>query len=339
MGKFSAAKQIVLAYYDALDKAAPEEIKSVLQKHMGDDYDFKCSYPFRGLSGFTEIAETFWMPLKTSLTSMERRKDIFIAGDNEITPGETWVMSMGHFSGLFDQDFLGIRHTRKMANIRYAEFSCVKDGKIIKTGLFIDLIGLMNQAGMYPLPPATGEFFCYPGPRNHNGLLYEDAPYEKAAQTLAVVDKMVDDLDKLNKSGSMEPPTPEELEASGWAKNMIWYGPCGIGAAYTTERYVAQHSGPFRRHLTDKVFNGHVVRFAEGDFACFFGWPNLSNRNSGGYLGLPEGNAAEMQVVDVYSLEDGKLSENWVIIDLPLWLKQQNLDVFKRTAEILNPGK
>ena len=71
---------------------------------------------------------------------------------------------MGHLMGLFDQDFLGIRHTRKMASLRYAEFSCVENGKICKSGMFVDLIGLMIQAGENPLPPSTGNYFIYPGP-------------------------------------------------------------------------------------------------------------------------------------------------------------------------------
>ena len=130
---------------------------------------------------------------------------------------------------------------------------------------------------------------------------------------------------------------PEVLEKT-WDKNMIWYGPCGIGASYTIPRYQLQHQLPFRNNLTDKKFNGHICRFAEGDFACFFGWPNLSNKPTGGFLGLPGGEIpADMQVVDVYSRVGGKLSENWVIIDIPFWLKQQGLDIFERTASIMNP--
>ena len=55
------------------------------------------------------------------------------------------VYKRQHLMGLFDQDFLGIRHTRKMASLRYAEFSCVENGKICKSGMFVDLIGLMIQ--------------------------------------------------------------------------------------------------------------------------------------------------------------------------------------------------
>ena len=153
-------------------------------------------------------------------------------------------------------------------------------------------------------------------------------------KTLALVNKMVDDLDELNKSGAMGCP-PEVLEKA-WASDMIWYGPGGIGASYTIPRYQEQHQLPFRNHLKDKTFNGHVCRFAEGNFACFFGWPNLTNTPIGGFLGLPGGGRGDMQVVDVYCRRGDKLSENWVLIDLPYWLKQQGLDIFERTRQILN---
>lgn len=42
-----------------------------------------------------------------SMTRMQRRQDIFIGGNNEINPDEIWVMSMGHFMGLFDAEYPG----------------------------------------------------------------------------------------------------------------------------------------------------------------------------------------------------------------------------------------
>lgn len=335
MENYQAAKRLVLSYYGALEATAPDALPAALGPFLGGSYSWQGSYPFREMEGAEQVCGQFWSPLKRALSHMQRRMDIFIAGTNELG-GEQWVMSMGHFMGLFDGDFLGILHTHKMASLRYAQFDCVEDGKITKTGLFLDLIGLMAQAGAYPLPPSTGNYFIYPGPRSHDGLLFADAPEEEGVKTLSTVNKMVDDLDKINRSGSMAPPTPEQL-AESWCEDMIWYGPAGIGATYTIPRYIEQHTGPFRAGLTDKKFNGHVVRFAEGNFACFFGWPNLSNRNAGGFLGLPAGGSADMVVVDVYCRRGGKLSENWVFIDLPWWLKQQGLDIFSRTQQILNP--
>lgn len=334
MGKYQDSKKVVRNYFEALENANGDEVKNVLKQYMKSDYNWKGVYPFREQEGIENVSDVFWKPLKNSLSNMQRRQDIFIAGTNELDNSE-WVMSMGHFMGLFDNDWLGIKHTRKMISLRYAEFNCVQDGKISKTGLFVDIIGFMIQAGVNPLPPQTGSYFVYPGPIDHNGLLFEDADEVEGVKTLALVNKMVDDLSELNESGAMGCP-PEILEKS-WAKDMIWYGPGGIGASYTIPRYQEQHQLPFRNNLKGKTFNGHICRFAEGNFACFFGWPNLTNVPCGGFLGLPGGEVkADMQVVDVYYRKGDKLQENWVLIDIPYWLKQQGLDILERTKSIFN---
>jgi hypothetical protein len=337
MSTYQDAKQLVRKYFADLDEATPKNVSEVLRSYTSHEYDWQGVYPFREIQGAEAVAQEFWVPLMNALTRMQRRQDIFIAGTNELG-GNQWVMSMGNFMGLFDVDWLGIPHTRKIANLRYAEFNCVKENKIIKTGLFIDIIGLMLQAGIYPLPPATGVYYNYPGPRNHDGLLFDDAPEGEGGATLALVNEMVNDLSSLNESGSMGCP-PEILEKT-WSKDMLWYGPAGIGATYTIPRYQEQHQLPFRQNLDDKRFVGHVCRFAEGNFACFFGWPNLTNTPIGGWLGLPGGGVnVEMQVVDIYRREGDKLVENWVLIDIPYWLKQQGLDILDRTQKIVNPDR
>lgn len=334
MSQFQKEKKLVRDYFAALEQADVGDVAEVLASFTSDDYLWRGVYPFREQKRASEVAANFWVPLKSALSRMQRREDIFIAGDNKYA-AEVWVMSMGNFMGLFDQDILGIPRTRKLVNLRYAEFTCVENGKITKTGLFVDLIGLMLQAGVNPLPPSTGAYFNYPGPRTHDGLHFDDAPAEQGEQTMELLNRMVDDLSALNDSGAMGCP-PQVLERS-WSKDMLWYGPAGVGATYTIERYQAQHQLPFRNNLSDKKFQGHVCRFSEGNYACFFGWPNLSNTHIGGWLGMPGGNInCEMQVVDVYRREGDKFMENWVLLDIPYWLSQQGLDVFERTASILN---
>jgi hypothetical protein len=331
---YQTSKNLVRRYFDELKVADAESVGSVIRQFSSDDCQWLGSYPFGELQGPDTITAEFWQPLYNAFTGLQRRQDIFIAGTNEIS-GDEWVMSMGHFMGLFDHDWLGIPGHHKMAMLRYAEFNCVHEGKIVKTGLFLDIIGLMHQVGINPLPPQTGASFVYPGPRSHDGLLFDPQAPETGVETLALVNRMIDDLDLLN-LGSDDRCPPEYL-AKTWHEDMIWYGPAGIGATYTIPRYQQQHMYPFREGLTDKVYNGHVCRFAEGNFACFFGWPNLSNTPSGGFLGLPAGKRADMIVVDVYSRVGDKLSENWVIIDIPYWLKQQGVDILERTRQIVNP--
>ena len=151
MSKYQEAKRVVREYFSAMENATHETVADVIKTHTSEDYLFRGVYPFREQEGAQAAADVFWSPLMKSMTRMQRRQDIFIGGDNEINPEEIWVMSMGHFMGLFvDAEFLGLRPTGKMLSLRYAEFNCVVDGKITKTGLFVDLLGFMDQAGCYP---------------------------------------------------------------------------------------------------------------------------------------------------------------------------------------------
>ena len=258
---------------------------------------------------------------------------MFFAGANDCDDGQTtWVVNVGNFLGLFDEPWLDIPPTGKMVFLRYAEFHCVVDGKIVETAFFCDVLSIMDQAGHYPLPPMTGAAFIYPGPRTHDGLLFEEQNPDEALKTMEVLNKMIADLDELNKSGSYD--CPPEVLAQTWNNDMIWYGPFGIGASYTIPRYQEQHQLPFRENLTDKVFNGHIARFAEGSYCGFFGWPNLTLIHKGGFMGMPATKQkGEMRVIDMYRRGGDKLTENWIFIDLLHFWKQQGLDVLERNGK------
>ena len=329
---FQQEKQVVAQYFDALEQASPDELPDVLATFCATEYSCHVSYPWRMIETHEKMAADVWQPLQLSLTDIQRRQDIFFAGTND-GDDATWVVSMGHFMGLFDQTWLDIPPTHRLAMLRYAEFNEVKNGKIVRGGLFFDLLGFMRQAGIEILPNDTGNYFVYPGPRTHDGILTHDKDPSEGTATLALLNRMIEDLDDLNKSGNDR--CPPELLSRTWDERMVWYGPAGIGASYTIPRYQQQHQYPFREGLKNKVFNGHVCRVAEGNYAGFFGWPNLTNTAAGGFLGLPANEIqAEMQVVDIYRREGDRLIENWVIIDLPYWLSQQGLDVFERMRAV-----
>ena len=60
--------------------------------------------------------------------------------------------------------------------------------------------------------------------------------------------------------------------------------------------------------------------------AGFFVWADLTNRATGGLMGLPSSNTADMRVVDVYRRYGDKLVENWVMIDHVEVLRQLGVD-------------
>ncbi|NCW62091.1 MAG: nuclear transport factor 2 family protein, partial [Rhodobacteraceae bacterium] len=241
-----------------------------------------------------------------------------------------WVVSMGHLMGLFDAPWLGIRPTRKMAFLRYAEFHRVEGGKICETAFYFDIPHLMIQAGQNPFPPQTGAHMVQPGPMPHDALLYDDAPVEEGQKTMAAIESMIGDLGQWQ----LGLPLEEEL-ARTWHDDMIWWGPTGIGATYTIERYAKQHSGPFRAAFKERSKTNHIARVAEGHYGGFFGWPNFTARHAGGFMGMP-GNSEQLEfrVIDIYRREGDKLIENWIFIDFLHVMNQQGLDVLGRMQGI-----
>lgn len=330
MADYQSSKTLVLQFYEELEAASADSVAKVMSRYMSSDYRFRGVHPFNELEGTDAVAEALWKPLLGAFTQLQRRQDIFMAGTNEID-GNEWVTSMGHFMGLFDTDWLGIPSSGKMAFIPYTEFHRIDNGKIGESAFFCDIIRVMNQVGLTPLPLQTGAEFLNPAPRTHDGMLTGIQDLAESTKTRQLVNRMKDDF--VATYGSHVPP---ETLAKTWHDNMSWYGPGGIGAAYTIDGFLNQHERPFREGLDNIVFNGHVCRFAEGRYAGWFGWPNLTMTPSGGLMGLPASDRrVNMRVVDMYRREGDKFSENWIFIDMLHWLLQQNVDVLARMRKIL----
>lgn len=49
MGKYQESKKVALSYFDALEKAEPEQVIQVFREYMTEDYNWKGVYPFLSL--------------------------------------------------------------------------------------------------------------------------------------------------------------------------------------------------------------------------------------------------------------------------------------------------
>ena len=331
--QLATAKATVRAHYARMAEATPDSVEAILGETIASTAKLRFYHPWNEQVGPSGAA-AFWRPFLESFSRVQRREDIFFAGENEIDGFQSvWVCSMGHLMGLFDHDWLGIPATRRIAMLRYCEFSRIEGGQIVEQAFFCDILHVMQQAGCYPLPPQTAAHLVQPGPMTHDGLIFDDRPAEEGQETLALINAMISDIAANSNTGPgsvPRDPSPQAELRRCWSEDMLWWGPAGIGSTYTIDRYVEQHQAPFRVHCTDRAFHGHLCRMAEGHYGGFFGWPNLSVRNLGGYLGLPAGNLADMRVIDIYRRQGDKLAENWIFIDMLHFLKQQGLDVLGR---------
>jgi len=328
MTDMQGSKALVLQYFEEFEAASPGHIAKVVERYAGAGYRFRGVHPFNEPGGAGETAATVWQPLLRAFTSMQRRQDIFMAGPDR-TDGRMWVTSMGKFMGLFDQDWLGIPSTGKIALLPYCEFHQVSDGKITESTLWCDIISVMKQAGLNPLPMQTGAEIVNPGPRTQDGLLFDSQDAAESKKTLDLIMRMCDDL----VGDGME--SPSSNLATTWHDDMIWFGPSGIGATYTIDRYQQQHQGPFSAGLENIEYNGHVLEHAEGNYGGWFGWPNLTMNQGDGFLGLPASERkTEMRVVDMYRRDGDKLAENWIFIDLLHYMRLLGVDVLERYRQI-----
>ena len=152
-----AAKECVLKHTEAFDDALNGSVDmalEVLRANTTAGYTWRGSCPFYEQSDARAALDAFWAPLQVAMRPLQRREDIFMAGNNDV-PGresEVWVCSMGHFMGLFDKPFVGIPPTGRLMFLRYVEFSRVVDELIAESCLHCDVIGFMVQAGHNPLP-------------------------------------------------------------------------------------------------------------------------------------------------------------------------------------------
>ena len=331
MSEFQDVKALVRALHADMEKAGAAGVTEVLTQYLAPDCLWCGFHPFDERTGPKEIGEVFWAPLMGALKRMQRREDIFFAGRNQIDDFQsTWVVSMGHLMGLLDADWLGIPATGKLVMLRYCEFSRVDGDKITEQAMFFDIPHLMVQAGRNPFGPETGQTLVQPGPRTHDGLVFDPQDPAEATATLDAINRMVADI-----SDWALPMTLEEELARTWNDDMLWWGPTGIGASYTIERYAKQHSGPFRDAFKERQFNGHIAKLAEGHYGGFFGWPNLTLIHKGGFMGMPAtGQPGDMRVIDIYRRDGDMLAENWIFIDLLHFWKMQGVDILGRTVGI-----
>jgi len=330
MNDFQTEKDAVRRFYTALDSAEACESAAVLREFCSAELIWRGMHPFDELTGPDAVAVAFWDPLKAAVRRMQRRMDVFMAGENEIDGvAGVWVVSMGHLMGLFDAPWLGIAPTGKIAMLRYCAFHRVEAGRITETAMFCDIPHLMMQAGLQPFPPQTAAHLVQPGPQTHDGLMFGPQNPDEGHRTRAAISAMIANLGQW-KSGL---PLEDEL-ALNWHDDMIWWGPAGIGATYTIARYARQHAGPFRAGFADRSKTRHLCRLAEGSYGGFFGWPNFTARPTGGFMGLPAtGKPGEFRVIDIYRREGAKLAENWVFIDLLHFWHTQGLDVLGRMQQ------
>ncbi len=293
------------------------------------------SHPFNEMP-CADAASSVWRRLRMSIPDMERRTSILAAGrsaaDARSDPdpaGVVVVAWMGHFQGTFAEPLLGIPATKGAVNLRCCEAHEVADGRIARSCVLFDFLDLMRQAGVWPISPALGAEGMWPGPARP-GAFPDEVDANRGRRSLETVLAMHAALGEFD--GRDLASMPHEAY---WTEDFMWYGPSGIGATRGMAGFRAHHQIPFLTGFPDRRGSGHYMRIGDGDFAVTGGWPSVVATHAGEWLGLPAtGRRVGMRVMDFYRLEDGRIAENWVPIDIIHVLLQLGVDVFARVRHL-----
>lgn len=284
---------------------------------------WRISHPINDLAGREGLAENFWRPLERSFPDFERRNDIFMAG---AFADKIWVASTGYIVGTFEKSWLGIPATSKPLFVRFGEILEMSDAKIVSGHMILDIVGAARQAGVDLVPQGLGAELLAPAPITQDGLRLQSSGETESQRSRALVEAMIAGLMEYDRKsiGSMH-------QQDFWDRNMLWYGPAGIGTAKGLSGFQKHHQIPFLNFVPDRIGGNHLARIADGNYIASGGWPSIRATTSGApwiSTALPANIPVTMRVMDFWRREGDLLKENWVFIDIPDVFRQCGIDVF-----------
>ncbi|MTH95939.1 ester cyclase [Roseibium sp. RKSG952] len=301
------------AFLNALLKTPDPQLQRLLEQNISDHAVLDIVFPVNRLEGREAIAHGFLHPMKEALANVRRRDQIFIGGPNRRSTGGYWVASVCHYVGNFTAPLFGIKPSGHLVFLRSGEFYRLgPDGRITGGKILLGLIDLMRQANRMPLPRILGTEMLFPAPATQDGLLPCDQG--DGEKTLDLCEAMLSDLT------AFDPSTFQSKGQTGpdgyWHEDMLWYGPGGIGSNYRWAGFERDHRASFLTAFPDRIGGNHYCRIGNGNYAAVSGWPSMTMTHQGDYLGMKaSGKKLTLRVMDFYRCADGKIMENWVLLD------------------------
>lgn len=325
-------KALLQPFRAALYDYDEAKLLTVMDELFAIDLEARFCHPIGTQFGPAATFVATIAPLVAAFPDLERRDTIVMAGP---TPeGTHWVGCGGYYTGTFEKPFLEIPPTGHMAAMRFHEFYRFEDDKVVEIQALWDIPELMMQANAWPLQPSLGREWQVPGPATQDGLV--GGPYDEATSR-ATCQHIIDMLEALKRHPSKGGPEVMEMERY-WHEKMSWYGPSGIGTGRGVEGFRDWHQIPFLAGMPDR---GQYVDeityhfFGDGPYAAVTGWPNMIQTiTHGGWLGIPPvDRRVTMRSLDFWRVENGKIRENWVLVDLLDMYDQIGVDVLARMRE------
>lgn len=103
-----------------------------------------------------------------------------------------------------------------------------------------------------------------------------------------------------------------------------WMGNAGCGTKQGLSEFQDNWQRPFQAAFSEKVCTDEA-RIAEGEWMAAFGAQVAIH--SGIFMGIPPtGKRVEIRYMDFWKVKDGKIVDNWVMVDFPHVMQQLGVD-------------
>ena len=154
------------------------------------------------------------------------------------------------------------------------------------------------------------------GSRPKQAELTKNNDLSKTKKTQEVIESMVDGLND------------HRIEDIGefFSENFRWMGNFGCGTKFGLKEFQDNWQKPFQEAFSNKVCIDEARLFM-GEWAAAFGKQEAIH--SGEFMGIkPTGKKVEIRYMDFWKVSEGKIKDNWVMVDFPFVMKQLGVDIF-----------
>lgn len=154
------------------------------------------------------------------------------------------------------------------------------------------------------------------GKRPDQAILTKGNDLSKTEDTINVIDSMVDGLND------------HDIDHMGrfFAESFRWMGNAGCGFKKNLQEFQDNWQRPFQAAFSNKICIDEA-RLVQGEWCAAFGRQEATH--SGEFMGIaPTGKKVIIRYMDFWQVKDGKIVDNYVMVDFPAIMQQLGVDPF-----------
>jgi predicted ester cyclase len=318
-------KALVWEFQQKLSSADAMTVPEIVKGYLHEDIVWNGPHPINQLKGSGAVIQNFWKPFLEAFPDFERNNDIFLGGAFK---GDEWVSSMGHYVATFTNDWLGIPANGQVVTLRFGEFCRVHNGQIREMYVLIDLLDVMRQVNLWPIPKGNGLEAWWPKPSTYNGLIVKSQDVQESRFTKKLVTNWINEQKQFEGTVANIDQLPH---SKFFHPKSMMYCSSGFGVNRGIDGLKKYFQEPYMRAFGDRKLGYHEANVVEGRYMAASGWNSMKARHIGEFLGIDATqNLVKIRVMEWWRRSGNFIKETWMMIDMVDLMMQLGVDEFAK---------